>query len=60
MAVDATIFGRTRNTVELPAHQLVDGGLVEADETSQRAGDQVQLVLDHEVRRAKPGSVGQR
>jgi hypothetical protein len=45
--------------------ERVEGGLVEADHRAERAGDQVELVLDDEVGReqngaaaARPGSAG--
>jgi hypothetical protein len=39
------------NAVELPGAQFVDRGLVQTDHRPERPADQVQLVLDHQVRR---------
>ena len=55
VAVDATISGRTGlPSGGLPGRQGLDGDLEQADRRAQRAGDQVQLVLDDQVRRPQP------
>ena len=51
MAVDATILGRTCRATDLADAQRFDRRLVEADHRAQGSGDEVQFVLDHEVRR---------
>jgi hypothetical protein len=52
--VDATISGFTGHRRGLPRGQGLDGDLEEPDGGAERAGDEVQLVLDDEVRRAQP------
>ena len=59
VAVEATIFGRIFLPSDVPAAQFVQGRLVEAHDRAQRPGDQVQLVLDDQVRRQQPAA-GQR
>ena len=51
VAVDAITFGRDRFPSDLPGGQPVDGRLVQADQRARAARDQVQLVLDDQVRR---------
>ena len=46
-------FGPYRLAVHLPRAQLVHRCFVKADERAQRPGDQVQLILNYEVRRAE-------
>ena len=47
VAVEATIFGPGAVPSSIrPAAELVDGGLEQADGGAERAGDQVQFVLD--------------
>ena len=62
VAVEATILGRIvffcRPARDVPAAECVEGRLVEPDHGAQRAGDQVQLVLDDQVGRQERG--GQR
>ena len=51
VAVEATIFGRTARPSSSPQAERVDGRLVQPDHRAERAGDQVQLVLDDQVGR---------
>ena len=56
VAVDATTRGRTgRPDASPPRAQRIDGDLEQPDRRPERAGDQVQLVLDDQVRRPEPG-----
>ena len=48
-------LGTGQHIPDSPATKLVDGGLEQPDDGPQRARDQVQLVLDDQVRRAQPG-----
>ena len=54
VAVEATIFGPTGVAVRPSRCKLVDRRLEQPDRGAQRAGDQVQLVLDDQVRRPEP------
>ena len=55
VAVEAMILGRTLLPSIDPAAQLVQGRLVEPDHGPHGAGDQVQLVLDDQIRRLQRG-----
>jgi hypothetical protein len=55
VAVEQTIFGCAQHTVDLAGREEVDRGLVEADHRAERAGDQVELVLDDELGREQAG-----
>ena len=55
VAVEATSSGRTGRPVAVaPGREDVDGDLEQAHGGAQRAGDEVQLVLDDQVRRPQP------
>ena len=51
VAVEATIFGRIALPPTSRVHSSSSADLVEPDHRAQRAGDQVQLVLDDQVGR---------
>ena len=54
VAVEATTSGRTVVSPCVVRREHVDGVLEDADGGAERAGDQVQLVLDDQVRRPQP------
>ena len=60
MAVDATIFGRTRVLAGASRRKLINRRLIEPGDRSQRPRDEVQLVLDDEVRRIERPAIAQR
>ena len=53
VAVEATIFGGAPVGRRPPGAQAVDRRLVETGHRAERARDEVQLVLDDEVRRVQ-------
>ncbi|WP_356948878.1 hypothetical protein [Streptomyces cacaoi] len=52
----ASLVLRAVLVLPCPRAQLVDGRLEVSDGGAERAGDQMQLVLDDQVRRTEPGS----
>ena len=52
VAVEATILGWTVRPSQFPAAKFVDGGLVKTDHRAQRTADEMEFVLDDQVRRS--------
>ena len=56
VAVEATIFGRILWPSTSRTQSSSRADLVQPRDRAQRAGDQVQFVLDHQVRRQEPAA----
>ena len=56
VAVEATIFGLTSMPSSLPYAECFERRLVQPDHRAERTRDQVQLILDDQVRRQQPSA----